>query len=555
MLACVECQSGYDETFGVTARPAPRLAKPTSMSPPLFPLLDARQLSRRSFLAGSTSFAAAALLSTRARGAVAATPKFSAYPFSLGIASGDPLPDGVVLWTRLAPKPLEAGGGMPPEPIEVSWQIADDEAMSRIVQAGTAVANPSWAHSVHVEVSGLRPERWYWYRFKVGTELSPTGRTRTAPPADALPARLRFAFASCQHYETGLFTAYDHLAREDLDLVVHLGDYIYEGAANDQRVRRHNSPEIFQLDDYRARYALYKSDPSLQRAHAIAPWIVTWDDHEVANNYAGDIPGTPSTKPAFLLRRAAAYQAYFEHMPLRRSAQPHGPDMLLYRSLNYGRLAQFHVLDTRQYRTDQPQGDGVKPPHPVLMDPQGTALGDRQRDWLFTGLTRSPATWNVLAQQIMFARVDRTRGPAIGYSMDQWPGYEFERRRLLRHFADKKIKNPVVLTGDIHSNWANELIADFDQLDSQSVGTEFVGTSISSGGDGTETPKTNSELLAENPFVKFHNTERGYVRCELTPQHWRTDYRTVPFVTKPGAPVNTRASFVVESGRPILKRV
>ena len=229
--------------------------------------------------------------------------------------------------------------------------------------------------------------------------------------------------------------------------------------------------------------------------------------------------------------------------------------MLLYRSLHYGRLAQFHVLDTRQYRTDQPRGDGVKPPHAVLMDPEGTALGDRQRDWLFTGLTRSPATWNVLAQQIMFARVDRTRGPAIGYSMDQWPGYEFERRRLLRHFADKKIKKPVVLTGDIHFNWANELIADFDQLDSQSVGTELVGTSISSGGDGTETSKTNGELLAENPFVKFHNTERGYVRCDLTPQQWRTDYRTVPFVTKPGAPLNTRASFEIESGRPILQRV
>ena len=255
-----------------------------------------------------------------------------------------------------------------------------------------------------------------------------------------------------------------------------------------------------------------------------------------------------------MLRRAAAYQAYFENMPLRRSALPHGPDMLLYRGLDYGRLARFHVLDTRQYRTPQPQGDGNKPPSPVLMDPKGTLMGERQREWLFSGLGRSTSQWNVLAQQIMVARVDKTRGPEVTYSMDQWPGYEFERRRLLRHLHEARTSNPVVLTGDIHSNWANELIADFDQLDSRVVATEFVGTSISSGGDGANTPRANDQLLAENPFVKFHNAERGYVRCEVTPQRWRTDYRTVPFVSKAGAPLNTRASFVVESGRPQLQR-
>ncbi len=525
------------------------------MPQPLFPLPGAQQLTRRSFVLGTASFAAAAFLSTRARGAVAAPPKFSSYPFSLGIASGDPLPDGVVLWTRLAPKPLEVGGGMPPESVEVTWQLCDDEAMTRVVKSGTVAATPEWSHSVHVEVEGLRPDRWYWYRFKVGGEVSPKGRTRTAPPADALPERLRFAFASCQHYEAGHFTAYQHLAREDIDLVVHLGDYIYEGPARDGSTRRHNSAEIVQLDDYRARYALYKSDPALQQAHAVAPWIVTWDDHEVCNNYAGTHTGSKKQAlDAFLLRRAAAYQAYFEHMPLRRTALPSGPDMLLYRGLSFGRLANFHVLDTRQYRTAQPQGDGNKPPSPVLMDPKGTALGDRQREWLFNGLERSPANWNVLAQQIMMARVDKMRGPEITYSMDQWPGYEFERRRVLRHFHAKKIKNPVVITGDIHSNWANELIADFDQLDSQSVATEFVGTSITSGGDGIATPKTSDQLLAENPFVKYYNTERGYVRCELTPQTWRADYRTVEYVTKPGAPLHTRASYVVESGRPKLQR-
>jgi alkaline phosphatase D len=308
------------------------------------------------------------------------------------------------------------------------------------------------------------------------------------------------------------------------------------------------------LDDYRLRYALYRTDPHLQAAHATAPWIVTWDDHEVANNYAADRAAKPAQQASFLARRAAAYQAYFEHMPLRRSALPKGPEMLLYRSLDFGRLAQFHVLDTRQYRTPQPLGDGLKAPTPALLDPRGTLMGDRQRDWLFSGLERSPANWNILAQQVMMARVDRTGGNEIKYSMDQWPGYEFERRRVLRHFRDKRVKNPVVITGDIHSNWANELIADFDELDSPVVGTEFVGTSISSGGDGAAAPKSHDQLLAENPFLKFFNAERGYVRCEVTPQTWRSDYRTVPFVTKPGAPLVTRASFVVESGRPQLNR-
>ena len=462
------------------------------MSPTLFPLPGERQITRRSFVATSASFAAAAWLSSsRILGAMAGTPKLAAYPFSLGVASGDPAPDSVVLWTRLAPRPLEPGGGMPMGAVEVEWQIAEDEGLSRVIGSGKAVANPEWGHYVHVEASGLKPDRWYWYQFKAAGETSPKGRTRTSPASNVMPDRLRFAFASCQHYETGLFTAYEHLAREDIDLIVHLGDYIYEGGALENRVRRHNGPEIVTLDDYRARYALYKLDPALQAAHAMAPWIVTWDDHEVENNYAGAIPQHPDrvTKEQFLQRRAAAYQAYYESMPLRRSTLPRGPDMLLYRQLNYGRLASFNVLDTRQYRTDQPLGDGRKAPTDALLSPAGSLLGTRQREWLFSGLERSTANWNVLAQQVMMARVDLEAGPTVQHSMDQWPGYEFERRRVLKHFHEKKIKNPVVLTGDIHTNWANQLIADFDRLDSQPVGVEFVGTSITSGGDGANAPR------------------------------------------------------------------
>jgi len=444
---------------------------------------------------------------------------------------------------------------MPAAPVAVWWEVAEDDGFKTIVRSGTTVASPQWGHSVHLEVEGLRPDRWYWYRFKAAGQISPTGRTRTLPPGGAVPDRLRFAFASCQNYESGFFTAYEHLAREDLDLVFHLGDYIYERAATENGVRRHNNGELFTLNDYRVRYALYQLDPALQAARAVAPWMVTWDDHEVANNYAGDVPGEPASREEFLKRRAAGYQAYYEAMPLRPRMVPRGPDMLLYRRLAFGRLASFHVLDTRQYRTDQPQGDGRKPVSDVLLDPSGTLLGAKQRDWLFSGLERSPATWNVLAQQVMMARIDRAPGPGVEVSMDQWSGYEFERRRLLDHFRDRSVRNPVVIAGDIHSNWANELVIDYDRTDSKSVAVEFVGTSISSGGDGSENPRWADGVRAENPFVKFVNAERGYVRCEVTPERWKTDYRTVPFVSRPGAPIATRATFVVEAGRHQLQRL
>jgi alkaline phosphatase D len=240
-------------------------------------------------------------------------------------------------------------------------------------------------------------------------------------------------------------------------------------------------------------------------------------------------------------------------MPLRRSSLPTGPDMQLFRRIKAGRLADFHVLDTRQYRSDQPCGDHNKPQCPEALAPTQSLLGSAQREWLFDGLGRSSATWNVLAQQVMMGRVDRKPGDGVAYSMDQWPGYEAERRQVLKYVHERKVPNPVVLTGDIHSNWANELIADFDGLGGKVVATEFVGTSLSSGGNGTAKPKDLDLILADNPFLKFHNAERGYVRCELTPKQWRTDYRTVPFVDKPGAPITTRASFVIEAGDPRLK--
>lgn len=512
-----------------------------------------RGWSRRAVLKAGAAFGVWPLLGAPAS---ALAKKFVAtgdYPFKLGVASGEPSPDGFVIWTRLAPKPLE-GGGMPEENVEVRYQVATDEKMTQVVAKGTAVATPDLAHSVHVEVVGLEPARWYFYQFTATGETSPIGRTRTAPKADAMPDKLRFAFASCQHYEHGLFTAYKHMAAEDLDLVAHLGDYIYEYAGAERKVRKHVGPVLDLLVDYRNRHAQYKTDEYLQAAHAKCPWLVTWDDHEFANNCAGLISErTDEPVEMYRRRRVNSYRAYYEHMPLRAAQIPQGPAMHLFREVPFGGLADFQVLDTRQYRTDQPCGDGNKLPCPEVYSKKATLLGERQEQWLYKTLKQSPAKWNVLTQQVMMARADRAPGMLEAFSMDQWPGYEANRQRVLQFFADNPTVNPIVITGDIHTNWVNDLQTDSTDAKSPVVGTEFVGTSISSGGDGQEANKNTAATLAENPFVKFHNAERGYVSCEVTAKEFKSHYRTVPFVTKPDAPLVTRKTFVVEHGRPGAK--
>ena len=508
-----------------------------------------RRLDRRDLLTGGL-----ALLGLGAARGTSGLSLFQPSAFPLGVASGDPTPDGVVLWTRLALDPLN-GGGMPPDDVEVVWEVARDERMADVVQRGTSVAREVLGHSVHVEVDGLEPGRWYWYRFRAGADESAVGRTRTLPAAGARADRLRFAFASCQHYEQGYFTAYRHMAEDDLDIVFHLGDYIYEYEGRDGRVRRHTGDEIELVDDYRNRYALYRSDPDLQAAHAAFPWVVTWDDHEVDNNYANLVSeeeGLPAE--LFRRRRAAAYQAYYEHMPLRRSSLPNGPDLQLYRAFAWGDLASVHVLDTRQYRTDQPCGDR-RGNCDGIYDPAATPLGEAQERWLMDGLDASTARWSVIPQQIMMARIDYTPGDGESYSADVWSGYEAARRRLMEFLATRRPANPLVLTGDIHSNWVTDLKVDYRDPAAPVVGTELVGTSISSGGDGVDTRDSTAALLAENPAIRFFNGQRGYVRCDLTPEQCRADYQVLEYVTRPGSPISTRASFVVEDGRPGAERV
>jgi alkaline phosphatase D len=475
--------------------------------------------------------------------------RFAVDPFELGVASGDPSADGVVLWTRLGRRALEDSGATP-LPVDVGWEVAADDTFRRTLRAGTAQARPELGHSVHVEVEGLEPGREYFYRMLTGGVASPVGRTKTAPARGAAVDAFRFAIASCQNYEHGLFTALRHLSEEDIDLVVHLGDYIYERTFGESRVRRHEGEEALTLDDYRGRYTTYKLDADLQAAHLVAPWVVTWDDHEVANNYADGVPEDGQPRETFLLRRAAAYQAYYEFMPLRRSAMPDGPDMPLYRRLAIGRLLEMSVLDTRQYRSDQPCGDRAQPTCAAHVAPKQSILGADQRAWLFSGLAASEARWNVLAQQVMMARMRGVN--AVGeetWSMDMWDGYPLERRALLDMLAELKVPNPVVLTGDIHSNWVTDLHRDFDDLSSEVVATELVGTSISSGGDGGDMTAGGARVLANNPHVRFYNGQRGYMRATVTPERWTNELRVVPTVTEPGGQVRTRATFVVENGR------
>ena len=512
-------------------------------------------VSRRLFLAYGAALAAIPWTAERSAAAAQSRPSFPSNPFTLGVASGDPDHAGVALWTRLAQSPLEPDGGMRPETVDVRWEVAEDEGMRKVVKSGTAVATPEFGHAVHAEVDGLRPDRWYWYRFRAGDAESAIGRTRTLPDPAASPGELRFAFASCQHYEAGLFTAYDQMAKDELDLIVHLGDYIYEGPGQPGKIRRHvGDREIRTLHEYRARHAQYRTDPLLQAAHARCPWFVTWDDHEVENNYAAATPPAKDKDPAgFLARRAAAYQAYYEAMPLRRASLPKGPDMQLYRRAAFGRLADLLVLDTRQYRTRQPWRTRLAPIDDAALDPKGTLLGREQRQWLEAALAGSSATWQVMAQQVMMGMVDRAEGEAQAYSPDQWPGYAHERLALGRFLAERRVANPVVLTGDIHSNWVNDVRPDDRRPEQPVVATEFVGTSISSGGNGVDRPAGLDVLYAENPCVRYHNRERGYVRCRVTPGQWQSDYVVVEDVTRPGGTSVTRASFVVEAGRPGAK--
>jgi alkaline phosphatase D len=511
------------------------------------------RLSRRELLNAAWKLGAAAVAVPLLPSRLIAQPLFRDYPFSLGVASGDPWPDSVVLWTRLAPEPLR-GGGMPMANVEVAWEVASDRSFRTIVRKGSAVARPELGHSVHVEASGLEPGRDYFYRFHCGREVSQTGRTKTAPAEGAAVERLRFAVCGCSHYEHGHFTALARIAEEQLDFVFHTGDYIYEGRADGgraSRVRQHDGDELYTLVDYRNRYALYKSDPDLMAAHASAPFVVTWDDHELDNDYAGDHDENDTPPEVFRLRRAAAYQAYYETMPLRPKALPAGPNMLLYRRLRFGSLLDLSVLDTRQFRSKQACGGGSRTGCAEALDPARSILGAEQERWLFANLASARARWTVIGQQVpTFPRDALSVNPTGRFSMDKWDGYAASRQRLYARLKETKASNPIVLSGDVHTHWGADLKLDFENPKSETVGVEFTNTSLTAGGDGSDVALTWERIRGDNPHVKYHSARRGYVSCTATQAEMRADFKVLDKVTTPNLPARTGGSLVVEDGRP-----
>ena len=521
---------------------------------------------RRTFLLDAARLAAAGATGLGFTSSTAAAG--ASYPFSLGVASGSPLPNSIILWTRILPDPLDAAS-TPALALTVRWEVAEDEAFRRIVAQGSAVAAPELAHSVHVEPAGLRPDRPYWYRFMLGDAVSPVGRTRTAPASDALPSRLKLAVASCQHWEFGHYAAHRHIAAAAPDLVAFLGDYIYEWGPyrlqHPERATR--SDESFTLAQYRARYAQYKSDRDLQAAHLAAPWIVTWDDHEVANDYAGDIDERLS--PDFAARRAAAYQAFYEHMPLRLPPPRDGRfgAIRMFQRYDWGRLARFHVLDDRQYRS--------KPPCPkpgrggsnvvlaraceALRDPQRTMLGGEQEAWLTQGLLSSRAQWNILAQQTPMAQSSGVpiQSPEDGrFWTDGWDGYPLARRRLLDTLASSGARNPLVLAGDVHTFYASELRRDFSRPVSKAnpvVAAELCGTSVTS---SSRPQARTQENVARNPHMLYGRSDRrGYMLIELTPGAANARFMALDDVRDAGSGQSEAAAFAVAEGSPHVRRV
>ncbi|RDE05670.1 alkaline phosphatase D family protein [Sphingomonas aracearum] len=480
--------------------------------------------------------------------------------FTLGVASGEPTPDGMVLWTRLAPRPLQGDGGMGPAAVPVRWEIYADEALRHPVRAGTARAEPALGHSAHVEVRGLEPGRPYWYRFLAGGEASAAGRTRTAPAPGTMPDRLRFCFGSCQKFENGFYAAWANAVADDPDLIFFLGDYIYEAKPSVGTPRVHLNPEPVDVAGYRVRYATYRLDPQLQAAHAVAPWLVTWDDHEVANDYAGLLDQRNDDPALFEKRRAAAYQVYYEFMPLRRAARPRGAAMQLYRTLDWGGLAQFQIIDDRQYRSaracyppallrEHREGPSVVADCPDLHDPRRTILGWEQERWLGDTLARSRARWNVLAQQTQMTAYPRRDpehpdDPRRFHTVDTWEGYPASRDRIVARWQEAKVSNPLVIGGDIHAFVASEIRAG-----ETPVAPCLVGGSITTWA-GDKLLRANT---AENAAYRFANSDvRGYGRVDLRAGRADAVFRAVREPNDPRSAAYDLARFAVEAGSPVL---
>ena len=510
--------------------------------------------SRRSFLHGAALWAGAAVTGLGPAKGVRAAPVFLQDPFQLGVASGDPVADGFVIWTRLAPDIFNPHA-LPAEAIPVAWEVAADSNMKKILAHGQVLARPELGHSVHVDVHGLESQHEYFYRFHCGAAVSRVGRTLTLPKPRTAIDRLRFAFASCAHLQQGYFTAYRDIIARDPAFILHLGDYIYESSRG-MVVRPHPGPEPMTLEGYRLYHAAYKLDPDLQAAHAYCPWFFTWDDHEVVNDYTRDEAETMRDPVAFTARKRAAYQAYYENMPLRSSAAYHDGHVDLYQRFLFGDLAEFNITDARQYRDPLPcrtpdwHGGRLSDlaTCPDMDDPTRSMPGKTQEAWLADGLGKSAARWNVVAHSLMFAAFDQINGPPRGTYTDSWGAYPASRRKLLDVVKHRNIRNVIGLAGDIHSFFVSDVKDEDTNPDSITLMTEFVCTSITS---GSFSAALFASLMPENPHIKFcDDTKRGYTLCNITKDAWHADLRVVDDVRVPGGQVSILKRFVVENGRP-----
>ncbi|WP_030547315.1 alkaline phosphatase D family protein [Streptomyces exfoliatus] len=534
--------------------------------------------SRRTVVKAAAVTAAAAPALLGAASTAQAAPAATA--FLHGVASGDPLPDGVLLWTRVTPTPEAVpGSGLGPD-VQVGWEMAEDRAFARVVASGTTTASAASDHTVKADVRGLRPATSYWFRFTADSVVSPAARTRTAPALDAAAPGVRFGVVSCANWEAGHFSAYRHLAaRADLDAILHLGDYLYEYGSGTYpeakyTVRQHEPRhEIVSLADYRTRHGHYRTDADLQALHAAHPVIAIWDDHEFANDAwtGGAENHTPEAEGEWAARVAAAKQAYFEWMPVRASTEG-----TVFRRLRFGTLADLHLLDLRSFRSAPAKtGSGS------VDDPERSITGRAQLDWLKSGLAGSAATWQLVGTSVMITPVAFGALPAhlleplaelmglpkegLAVNVDQWDGYTDDRKELLAHLTSRAIRNTVFLTGDIHMAWANDVpVKAATYPFSASAATEFVVTSVTSDNlddllhvaPGTVSVVAAGAVKAANRHVKWVDMDHhGYGVLDVTAERSQMDYYTVSDKTDPAASTAWARSYRTLSGTQRVERV
>jgi alkaline phosphatase D len=518
-------------------------------------------VTRRAALSSSLALATGAAAFLSARPARAAEPvRFTGDPFKLGVASGDPTADGFVIWTRLAPNPFEPDGGLGDQVIEVKWTLAADAGFKTLVRSGTEIAHAERGHAVHVELTGLTPGRPYWYRFEAGGVRSPAGRAKTLPTVGAPTERFRLGWTSCQHFEQGFFNAYKDVVAWDPDLFLHLGDYIYESSFG-QQIRRHPNLDPRTLADYRVHHAVYKLDEFLQAAHAHTCWALIWDDHDVANDYAGLTPPNPADLDSFPARRAAGYQAWFENMPISRRSLVSRGQMRIYQQLIVGDLLQMTLLDTRQFRTPRACVDPARWRTTVKACPDAaaadrTVLGSDQEFWLGTTLDRSPARWTAIVQPTMFSHVfQKTADGQYGAYQDGWSHYPAARQAILDRIARRGKADTVILGGDMHSFIACDVRAAGEgRADSPVIAAEFVAGSVTTQNYNYE---RFTKLFAEpgNEHVKFFDDRvHGWGAAEVTRERWNVDFRATSSTWTREPVFSSLARWAVEHGKAGVQR-